>query len=404
MALYFVEAIDNRGNKVKKIFSIEEESLLTYLEFSNLTPLKIRQLPEFVKYINFRRLKGKIKRSEIIEILENLHLIVKSGIPLNTGILDLADDAQNPVLKDMLYDIAFKIQGGMLLSEAVEKYRQNFSDIVITLFKIGEETGSLDKTLKDAAEHLKRIDDIVSKTKQALIYPAFAVTAILGAIIFWVVYVLPKLTKMFKDLGIELPVITEYFLTVSQFLINYGLLIIVTIFVLGITLKIAKDRNDKVKYAVDKTLLKFPVIKTVLNNFYYAFFSEYLRLMIKAGLPINRALDILSNSLRNFVFKTAIKNTKLKVEEGYSLANALKEEKIFSPLIIRMISVGEQTGGLEEQLEYISSYYYYKVDYTSQNIAKMIEPIVIGIVGVFLLLVIISIIGPIYDLITKLSG
>ena len=201
MALYLVEAIDNRGNKVRKIFSIDEESLFPYLEFSNLTPLKIRELPEIFKYINLKRFKGKLRRSEIIEVLENLHLIVKSGIPLSTGILDLADDAQNPVLKDMLYDIAFKIQGGMLLSQATQKYRKYFSDIVITLFKIGEETGSLDQTLKDAAEHLKKIDDIISKTKQALIYPIFAVIAIFGAIIFWVVYVLPKLTKCLKTLG-----------------------------------------------------------------------------------------------------------------------------------------------------------------------------------------------------------
>ena len=209
---------------------------------------------------------------------------------------------------------------------------------------------------------------------------------------------------MFKDLGIKLPTITEYFLSISNFLISYGLYILIAIFLAFFFLKVAKEKNDKVKYHIDKIFLRMPVIGTVLNNFYYAFFSEYLRLMIKAGIPINRALDILASSLRNFVFKNAIKNTKMKVEEGYSLANALKEEGVFSPLITRMIAVGEQTGGLEEQLDYISSYYYYKVDYTSQNIAKMIEPIIISIVGLFLLLVIISIIGPIYELITKLSS
>ncbi|NPA52263.1 MAG: type II secretion system F family protein [Aquificae bacterium] len=403
MAVYLVEAVDTKGNKIKKLLNIEEDSLLSYLEFSHLTPIKIRQLPDFVKHLDFKISKKKIKRVHIIEILENLHLIVKSGIPLNVGIIDLAEDTQNPFLKDMLYEIAFKIQGGMLLSQAVEKYRQYFTDVVIALFKIGEETGNLDKTLKDAAEHLKRIDDIFSKTKQALLYPTIAVTAILSAIIFWVVYVFPKLTKLFKDLGIELPVITEYFLAVSQFVIDYGLIFITTLIIVIILIKVARERNTKFRLYTDKIILKIPVISPVLKNFYYAFFCEYLRFMIKVGLPINRALEILSSSIKNSVFKEAIKHTKSKIEEGYSLAQALKEEKIFPPLIIRMLSIGEQTGGLESQLEYISSYYYTKVDYTSQNIAKTIEPAIIMLVGIFLLVVIISILSPIYDLITKLT-
>jgi len=125
--------------------------------------------------------------------------------------------------------------------------------------------------------------------------------------------------------------------------------------------------------------------------------------MISAGLPLNRSLEIMGNSLRNYVFKKAVLNVRSKIEEGFGLANSIKGEGIFSPLIVRMISVGEQTGGLEEQLKYISDYYYNKVDYISQNIAKMIEPIVISIVGVFLMIIMISLISPIFDLITKLS-
>ena len=404
MPLFIIDAIDNKGNRLKKVLNIEEEALFTYLDFANLTPIKIRQLPSFFRFLSIKAVSRKVKRSEIIEVLESLHLIVKSGIPLSTGIIDLAEDAQNPVLKDILYDIAFKIQSGLSLSNAVQKYRKYFSDIVITLFQIGEETGTLDQTLKDAADHLKRVDDITSKTKQALIYPAFAITAIFGAIIFWTVYVLPKLVNMFKGMGIELPFITEAFMSVSNFLIKYGIFILAGFILVVILIKVLKDRNDKVKLFFDRLLLKTPIIGLVLNNFYYAFFSEYLRLMIKAGIPINRALEILSESLRNFVFKKAIKNTKEKIEEGYSLTNALSEVKLFPPLIVRMISVGETTGGLEEQLEYIANYYYNKVDYISQNIAKMIEPIVIAIIGAFLLVVIFSIISPIYDLIVKLSG
>jgi type II secretory pathway component PulF len=126
--------------------------------------------------------------------------------------------------------------------------------------------------------------------------------------------------------------------------------------------------------------------------------------MISAGLALIQALNIMGESLNNYVFKLAVKNAREKVELGESLSTALKEEGIFSSLIIRMISVGEQTGGLEEQLNYISNYYYNKVEYISQNIAKMIEPIIIGVLGVFMLLIVLGLIGPIYDLISNLSG
>jgi len=236
MPLFMVEAVDQNGKKVRKVFDTDENTLFIYLQFSNLTPVKVKSLPEFFRYLNIRRLFKKVKRSEIIEVLENLHLIVKSGLPLSTGILDLAEDAQNPALKDILYDIAFKVQGGMSLSNAVEPYKDILTDVVISLFRIGEETGTLDRTLKDAAEHLRRIEDLVSKTKQALIYPVFALTAVLSALIFWTVYVMPKLVKMFKDMGIELPSVTKGFMYFANLLKSYGLfmlgLIILSIFLI----------------------------------------------------------------------------------------------------------------------------------------------------------------------------
>jgi len=172
MRFYLIEAIDQEGKKQKKVLSVTDESeIFPLLEFSGLIPLKIKKLPDYYRYLNIRKYIYRIKRQEIIEVLENLHLIVKSGLPINTGLMDLAEDAENPSLKEMLFDMAFKIQAGETLSQAAESYRDIFSDVVISLFKIGEETGSLDKTLKDAAEHLKKIEDLKAKTKQALIYP-----------------------------------------------------------------------------------------------------------------------------------------------------------------------------------------------------------------------------------------
>ncbi|WP_457641183.1 type II secretion system F family protein [Persephonella sp.] len=404
MGIYLIEAIDQEGKKQKKIIHVTNEAeIFPLLEFTGLIPLKIRKLPDYYKYFNIKRYLYRVKKQEVIEVLENLHLIVKSGLPINTGLMDLAEDAENPTLKEMLYDMAFKIQAGETLSQASESYRDIFTDVVISLFKIGEETGSLDKTLKDAAEHLKKIEDLKSKTKQALIYPAFAFFSVLGAMIFWLIYVLPKIVDAFKDFNIELPTITLFIIKVSDFTREYILLIIFLIIASFIIIKILRNKNKTFRLKTDNLILKVPIIGLIIENFNYAFFAEYIRLMIQSGLPLYQALNIMEHAIKNYVFKIAMKNSREKIELGKSFSDALKEEKVFSPLIIRMISIGEQTGALDEQLSYISNYYYNKVEYISQNIAKMIEPIIIGVVGGFMLIIMLGFIGPIYDLISQVS-
>ncbi|NPA16927.1 MAG: type II secretion system F family protein, partial [Aquificae bacterium] len=184
---------------------------------------------------------------------------------------------------------------------------------------------------------------------------------------------------------------------------NYFLYFIGFVFLSAVFIKILRMKNERFRYHTDKILLRLPVFGIILTNFNYAFFAEYIRLMIISGLPLYQALYIMETALKNTVFKNAIRNTRQQIEQGKSFSEALKEENVFSPLIIRMISIGEQAGGLDEQLEYISTYYYNKVDYLAQNIAKMIEPIVIGVVGGFMLIIMIGLIGPIYDLISQVS-
>ena len=406
MFIYYIEAIDPEGNKIRKTIEVDSEfELMQLLDYSNLIPLKIKKLPKYYKIISsINPFKHKVKRQEVIEVLENLHLVVKSGLPLNTGIMDLSQDSENPALKDILMDIALKIQSGKTLSQAVEKYESVFTPVVISLFKIGEETGNLDRTLKDAAEHLKKIEDLVAKTKQALIYPAFAFFSVLGAMIFWLVYVLPKIIDAFQDFNVKLPITTIILLKMSEYTQKYIVHFIIFLLLSILILKILRKKNKKVRYYTDKLILKLPVFGIISTNFNYAFFAEYIRLMISAGLPLYQALNIMESAIRNFVFKTAVKNVREKIEVGENFSQSLKEQEIFSSLIIRMISVGEQTGSLEQQLSYIADYYYNKVDYISQNIAKMIEPIIIGVLGAFMLLVVLGLVGPIYDLISSISG
>jgi type II secretory pathway component PulF len=403
MPYYNIEAVDREGNVIKKVIEVESEiDIKDFLQRDGLFLVDYKPVSDFIvklKKINpFKR--KKIKAVEIVELFENLHLMIKAGVPVSVAINDLSKEMQNKHLKFILEDIYKIITSGGSLYEGFSKHKNVFGDVILTLVKVGEETGGLEKVLKDAATYLKRIEDIKAKTKQALIYPSFTFVAVLGSMIFWMVYVLPKMLEAFQNFNIDLPITTRILIWMSGFTRKYIVFIIIFIVLFFVALKILRKTNREIKFYTDKILLKLPVIGIILTYFNYAFISEYMMLMVKAGVNLSRILEILGNSLGNEVFKRGVINARDLIIGGESLSEAFKKQNLYSPMIIRMLSVGENTGQLEEQLSYISNYYYEKVDYISQNIAKMIEPLLISFVGIFMLIIILGLMGPIYNLIS----
>ncbi len=404
MPYYLVRAIDPSGKKTVRTLEADNEiQLLNFLEFLNLTPLKISKQPEFVgKFIRFLSFK-RIKRKHLIDMFENLHLLARSGVPLGVGLWDLAEDMEHPAVKDLLQDVAYRLQSGESIYSAMKRYEKVLGSIAVSLIKIGEETGSLDKVFKDIADHYSRIEDFVSKTKQALIYPAFALVAALGALTFWLVYVLPKIGQLFKNLQMDLPAITVFVMNLSDFVARYFSLIALAFAGMLVAFFIARRYSERFRYMSDKALLKTPVVGTIIASFNYAFFSEYMRLMLTAGVSVFEALQTLEQSVSNRVFRRAVTLIKNTVSEGGSISSGMRASKIFPALMVRMVSVGEETGGLDDQFNFLSEYYYNRLDYITQNIAKIIEPAVIIVVGGLMALIMVSLLLPIYDLISRLG-
>lgn len=404
MPNYAITAINKNGEEVRKSLTFDNENeLYEYLHVTNTHVLNIKEEAAYQKYLSLSHFMSKITTQEIIEFLSNLQIIIKSGIPTNNGLFDLANDTKNPKLASMLSDVAFRVQIGTSLSEAMERYENVLSETVVNLIRIGEETGSLDSTLGDAAAHLKRISELKSKAKSAMIYPAFSFFGLLGAMIFWLVMVMPQILDTFSSFDMELPRITVIIQDVSNFLKDNLLKIAMIIAALVIAFKMGRKKSPEFRYKTDKLSLKIPVIGNLQAYFNYAFFAEYIRLMITAGLPLYQAMTIIGNSLTNMVFKRAVANALEEIANGESFSAAIDNQKIFPPLVIRMLSVGEQSGQLEEQLGYITTYYYGKVDYISQNIAKFIEPIIIIFVGLFMVVIMVGLLGPVYDLINNVT-
>ncbi|WP_200762737.1 type II secretion system F family protein [Nitrosophilus alvini] len=402
--IYLISKIDSLGKK-SVVFEAAEniEKAIRKIEREGAVAVDIKELPSFLSPIEYFLNKKRVKTEEIIEILENLHLVIKSGMPIQDGLKDMAKEAENPDLKEILQEISYSVEEGKSLSHALEKYEKYFSHIIISLVRIGEQTGELEDTLKKGAEFLKRIDTLKKKAKQAMIYPSFALTAITAALLVWLMYVLPKIITVFEEMKIELPPITKAIMWVSDFLNNNFLYIAFAVLVTVLIVKSAIKKFPKIRRAFDAALLKIPVISQFIRYFNIAFFSEYIRLAIISGLPIFDALQSMQKNIKNSIFKEKIEEAIEKIKSGQSISNAFSQTDIYPPFTVRMIAVGEETGALDEQLKYISGYYYAKVDYMAENVSKFIEPVVIIFVGAFMAIIMLGLMGPVYDLISQVG-
>ncbi len=404
MPYYQIRAVDSSGREVTRTLEADSDAqLLSFLSFLNLTPVRISRRPDILGRLQSLAQRRRIKRRDLIDLFENLHLLARSGVSLGTGMWDLAEDVDNPAVRDMLQDIAYRVQSGLSVSSAMARYEGVLGSIAVSLIRIGEETGSLDRVFKDISEHYRRIEEFLSRVRQALIYPAFALLTVTVALLFWLLYVLPRLAELFSNLRVELPALTVAVLNISRFVQDY-ILFITAVAVLSLTAFLtARRKSERFRYLTDKLLLKLPVIRSVLLSFNYAFFSEYMRLMISAGVSLYDTLRTLEASFSNRVFRRAVGDLREHVTGGGRVSDGMKKTRIFPSLMVRMIAVGEETGGLDEQLRYLSEYYYGKLDHITQNMAKILEPVIIITVGVFMGLIMISLLLPIYDLIGQIG-
>lgn len=393
---YKVWLIDNEGNLIVRIVtSPSQEALLSRIERDNLIPVKL-------KPVRLSFFEPTIKRKEIIEFCNNISLMVGGGISLLEAIDEFSLNTKNKRFKLITEEVIFDIRNGMSFSDALKKHKA-FPDVVVHLVKIGEETGSLSSVLKDAAQHLQKVDDIVSNTKRALMYPLFVTISMFGAAAFWLFYVLPKLTKVFSTMGLKLPLPTILLIKTVAFL-NHYYWIFPAIFGLIAAIIIGLKINEKGRFLLSKIIYKLPIFGALILTSNLAFFFEYEALLLRVGVSITNSLDIIKTAFKNLVFRFAIENTNTNIKNGLGLSESFKKNKIFEPFAVRMISAGEKTGEIDKQMSYVANSYYTKVNRMVEVMEKTIEPIVMTVAGVFFFIIVLALIVPVYQLVSKMGA
>jgi len=389
--------IDKKGNfMVKTMTSASEDALLSRVIREGLMPVKLQPIKQSF-------FSARIKRKEIIEFCNSISLMIGGGISLLEALDEFTLHVNNKRFRLIVEEINSDIRNGMNFSDALEKYNRVFPDVVVHLVKIGEETGTLSSVLKDAADHLQKIDNILSNTKRALMYPLFVTIAMIGAAAFWFFYVLPRLTKLFSTMQIKLPLPTVLLIKTVDFL-NHYYLIFPAVLILIIATIVVLKMNEKGRLFLDKMIYKMPIFGSLMLSSHLAFFFGYEALLLRVGVPITNSLEIIETAFKNVIFKNAIKNINKNIKKGLGLSEAFRESKIFEPFIIRIIAAGERAGEVDKQMNYISNLYYEKVNRMVEMMEKIIEPVVITIAGVFLFIIVIALIFPVYQLVSQMGA
>ncbi len=347
-------------------------------------------------------LRGKPKPLEIAEFCTTLSHYVAGGVELQGALDDAAKSASTSSMRTAIIDIRRHLKGGFSLSEGM-RMTGRFPDVVISMSRIGEESGNLARMLRDAAEHIERVEEIRGAAKRAMVYPIFTLLVVCAAGGFWMTAVVPKIVELFEAMQVELEPATLMLIALSDFFNAYWPMVLLGIAAVPVTWIVAR-RNESFRIASDNALWRLPLVGRIVRGSQMAFYYQYLSLMYGAGVVITNALDTMQKTVSNKYFATRVNSLLSDLRSGRMLADAFKECELFPLLDQRMVSIGEQTGNLEEQLEKLADIHFRRVQALVEVLPKFVEPIMLLVLGGAFAFFIIALFGPLYNMISSVGG
>jgi type IV pilus assembly protein PilC len=374
-----------------------------FLHQKGLIPTEIKETkPKFSTSL-MTRLSGVSLQDKIL-FVQNLSIMLKAGIPLTKGVKILANQTKNPKMREILTTIYNEVEAGKSVGDALAKYPNIFQNIFISMFKVGELSGSLDKSLEQLSIQLQREHELTSKTKGAMIYPVVVLFAILVVGILMSIFVLPALVGIFKDSQMTLPLMTRIVIAFVDFMSGHTFLALGGIcLVIGGGIAIMRTKIGQETF--DKVLLYSPIFGEISKKINMARFARTMSSMLKSGTPILESLSIASDSMGNTQYRDAVKVIALDVRDGKSItASMLKYPHLFDYLVTQMIGVGEESGNVETILGEMAEHYEAEVDDTMKNMSSIIEPVMILVIGGVVGVLAVALISPIYSLTSAAGG
>ncbi len=396
MPIFRYVATDYSGQKIRgQVEAKDRASVISTLRKSQLMVISITETKEKAGGI-FKR-GGKVGLADLVVFSRQLSALVKAGISLVRALNILFAQVENKILRDIISSVITKIEAGASLSDALASYPQVFSPFYINMVRAGEFSGALDTILDRLATYLEEITSLNRKVRSALIYPAavISVAALITTLIF--TFVIPKFKDVFDTLGVRLPLATRIIINISTLFKRFFIFIPLLVIILVVFLKWLV-RIPRFKLAQDNFKLRILVIGKILRKLAIARFSRTLATLLNSGVSILAALEIGSKTSGNKVIELALNRVISQVSKGERIGASLAENKIFTPLVVSLVAVGEETGDISTMLDKIASFYEDEIDSAIANLTSLIEPFIIISLGIVIGGIVFSIFLPILQL------
>lgn len=347
--------------------------------------------------------KRKIPRPDLINFCFHLDQLTRAGVPILEGLADLRDSIENPRFREVIAGLIEGIEGGQTLSLAMADHPTVFNPVFVNLIRAGEATGQLPDVLSSLTESLKWEDELASHTKKLLMYPAFVGTVVISATFFLMIYMVPQLKLFVKNMGQTLPPQTQLLFFVSDLLVAYwwAFLLLPILAVVGLITTLRSNPLARLRF--DAVKLRLPVLGPILNKIILSRFANTFAMLYAAGIPILESIRTTQDIVGNRVIRKALRRVEQSIREGQNVANAFHDAGLFPPLVVRMLRVGENTGGLDKALLNVSYFYNRDVKESVEKAQTLIEPILTVFMGMLLGWIMLSVLGPIYDVIGKIK-
>ena len=400
MALYTYKAIDAQGKSVfgrvdaVNLFDLEQRLARMGLDLVTGGPSTSKG-----RVIG----RSKVKRQDLINFCFHLEQLATAGVPIVEGLNDLRESAENPRFREVVAGMIESIEGGKSVSQALAEYPEVFGKVFVSLVRSGEQTGKLSDVLRSLTESLKWEDELAAQTKKLLMYPAFVGSVVSAVIFFLMIYLVPQMTGFIRNMGQDIPLQTRILIHVSNFFVNYWWAVVATPFAVWIGVAYAAKRNPAVAYAIDHYKLALPVVGPILRKIILSRFASSFAMMYASGITVLDAIRASEEIVGNRPLENALRTVGQQIAEGKNLTAAFQDIGLFPPLVVRMLRIGENTGALDNALLNVSYFYNREVRESIGKLQAMIEPALTVVLGAILGWVMLSVLGPVYDTISKMK-
>ncbi|MBW9271681.1 MAG: type II secretion system F family protein [Candidatus Thiodiazotropha sp. (ex. Lucinisca nassula)] len=375
--LYTWEGTDKKGSRLSGESRATDVNMVKAdLRRQGINPLKVRK-----KATSILNRKKPITSADVTVFSRQLATMMSAGVPMVQAFDIVGRGHENPSMQELILTIKADVEGGTALADALKKHPLHFEDLFVNLVRAGEHAGVLETLLHKIATYKEKTESIKAKIKKAMFYPAAIVAAAIVVTAILLIFVIPQFESLFSNFGAELPAFTQMVVSMSHFVRDWWWVILGGVVVFVYFFISVWKRSRKLRHTIDRILLKIPVIGMILNKSAIARFSRTLATMSAAGVPLVEALDSVAGATGNVVYSDAVLRMREDVATGQSLQLAMKQRNLFPNMVVQMVSIGEESGSLDDMLNKVADFYEEQVDNAVDAMSSLMEPLIMVVLG-----------------------